>query len=129
MTTKAQRERTLQGQDPMVNLIVGYLLASGWEGDRILKNVASKEYSPNRAVVRVELDAQNKQYWVTGEYTSAGVNVLGTGLICIRATALPEQVASSMAAFVQDAELRISQSFAVRFLGDAGIFSDTVEFA
>lgn len=118
MTTKDERERVLQGQDTIANAIIGYFLAKEWSGDRILKNIAEKEYSPNRAVVRVEYDSENRQYWVSGEYVSKGENVLSGCFACIKATFSPEEIAAGMDRFLKEAETRISQSFAVRFLGN-----------
>ena len=118
MTTKDERERVLQGQDTIANAIIGYFLAKEWSGDRILKNIAEKEYSPNRAVVRVEYDSENRQYWVSGEYVSKGENVLSGCFACIKTTCSPEEIAAGMDRFLNEAETRISQSFAVRFLGN-----------
>lgn len=118
MSTRAERERVLQGQDPIVNTIVGHLTMKGWSGDRILKNVAGKVYSPNRALVRVEYDSVNLHYWVAGEYTSQGENVLSGCFACIKAAASPQEIAVAMDAFLIDAETRISRSFAVHFLGN-----------
>lgn len=117
MTTKAEREVLLQGQDPMVNAIINFLVERGWSNDYILRNVASKEYLPHRAVVRVELDSENNMYYVGGEYTSQGENVLAICMAYIKAEFTPEQVAAAMEKFVQDAEKYINNSFAVRFLG------------
>lgn len=117
MTTKPERELVLQGQDPIANTIIEYLLAKEWSGDRILKNIAEKVYSPNRAVVRVEYDSDNQQYWVTGEYTSKGENVVSGCFACIKARFSPAEIAVAMDCFLNEAETRINQSFAVRFLG------------
>ena len=118
MTTRAEREPLLQGQDLIANAVIGYLLARGWSGDRILKNVAQKVYLPNRALVRVELDSENQQYWVTGEYVSMGENVLSGCFACIKATTSLDEIGAGMDRFIQEAEIRIGRSFAVRFLGD-----------
>ncbi len=118
MTTRAQRECVLQGQDTVVNTIIGHLLAQGWSGDRILKNVANKLYSPNRALVRVEFDSEGQQYWVNGEYTSMGENVLSGCFICIKETSLRADITAAMDRFLMEAESKISQSFAVRFIGN-----------
>lgn len=114
MTASAKLERVLQGQDPVANSLIGYLLAKGWSGDRIVKNVAMKMYSPNRATVRVTPDLDNQQYWVKSEYHSAGENVLSSCFACIKATASPAEMNAAMSRLLQDAESRISQSFAVR---------------
>lgn len=118
MTTRAEREPLLQGQDLIANAVIGYLLARGWSGDRILKNVAQKVYLPNCAQVRVELDSENQQYWVTGEYVSMGENVLSGCFACIKATTSLDEIGAGMDRFIQEAEIRIGRSFAVRFLGD-----------
>lgn len=118
MTTRAERERVLQGQDSIANTIIEHLLAQEWSGDRILKNIAGKVYSPNRAVVRVEFDSANQQYWVTGEYVSKGENVLSGCFACVKARFSPAEIAVAMDAFLKEAETRINQSFAVRFLGN-----------
>lgn len=118
MTTRAEREPLLQGRDLIANAVIGYLLARGWSGDHILKNVAQKVYSPNRALVRVELDSENQQYWVTGEYVSMGENVLSGCFACIKATTSLDEIGAGMDRFIQEAEIRIGRSFAVRFLGD-----------
>lgn len=117
MTTRAERECVLQGKDPVVNTVIAHLSVKGWSGDRILKNVAGKVYSPNRALVRVEYDSENQQYWVTGEYISQGENVLSGCFACIKAAFSPAEIAVAMDCFLNDAETRISQSFAVRYLG------------
>lgn len=118
MTTRAEREPLLQGQDLIANAVISYLLARGWSGDRILKNVAQKVYSPNRALVRVELDSENQQYWVSGEYVSMGENVLSGCFACIKTTSSLEEIGAEMCRYLQEAEIRIGRSFAVRFLGD-----------
>lgn len=118
MTTRAEREPLLQGQDLIANAVISYLLARGWSGDRILKNVAQKVYSPNRALVRVELDSENQQYWVTGEYVSMGENVLSGCFAYIKTTSSLDEIGAEMGRFLQEAETRIGRSFAVRFLGD-----------
>ena len=117
MTTKAEMERVLQGQDPVVSALIGYLLAQGWSGDRIVKNVAFKVHSPNQAVVRVTFDSDYRQYWIKGEYTSEGQNVLGACFACIKATSSPAEIAAEMGDFLRRAESLISNSFAVRYLG------------
>lgn len=121
MTTKAQREVLLQGQDRIANLVISHLVSRGWNGDYILKNVVSKKYSPHTAIVRVELDSENEQYWVRGEYTSVGQNVLAIEFACIKATFTDEQVIAAVDNFIVNAEKAIGQSFAVRFLGTPSV--------
>lgn len=118
MTTRDERERVLQGHDSIANAVIAHLLANGWSGDRILKNIAYKEYSPHRALVRVEYDSDNQQYWVTGDYVSKGENVLSVCFAHIPATFSSEQIAAAMDCFLKEAETRINESFAVRFLGN-----------
>lgn len=117
MTTKAQREVLLQGQDPVANAIIAHLVARGWANESILRNVASKEYLPNTAVVRVELDSENEMYYVLGDYTSCGHNVLAIYTGYIKASSTPEQLTAAMDKFLVDAEKAINESFAVRHLG------------
>lgn len=117
MTTKQERERLLQGQDAMANAIIARLEHHGWKADRILRNAASKTYLPHTAVVRVELDSEFQQYWVRGEYTSVGQNVLSTCYACVQASSTPAEVIVAMDQFLEEAESRINQSFAVRFIG------------
>lgn len=115
MTTKAEREPLLQGQDPFANAAIGYLVAHGWSGDYIIKNTATKRYGPNQAEVWVELDSTNRQYHVTGSYVSAGENAL-SGILVIPGNALPTEVECLMAGYLEKAEARIAKSFAGRFL-------------
>jgi hypothetical protein len=117
MTTKAQREVLLQGKDPVANAIIAHLVAQGWSNDYILKNVASKKYLPHTAVVRVELDSENEMYYVHGEYTSCGQNVLSIYTAYIKAACTPEQRKAAMEKFLLDVEKAINNSFAVRHLG------------
>jgi len=118
MTTKAESEQLTQGNHPIANAIIGYLLARGWSGDSFLKNVTEKVYSPNRALVRVEFDSEGQQYWVNCEYTSMGENVLSGCFICIKETSLRADITAAMDRFLMEAESKISQSFAVRFIGN-----------
>lgn len=115
MTTKAEREPLLQGRDPVANAAIGFLMAHGWSGDRIIKNVATKRYGPNQAEVWVELDSTNRQYHVTGKYVSAGENAL-SGILVIPGNATPSEVEHLMAAYLVKAEDGIANSFAGRFL-------------
>lgn len=117
MTTKQERERLLQGQDALASAIIARLEHHGWKTDRILRNAASKTYLPHTAVVRVELDSEFQQYWVRGEYTSVGQNVLSTCYACIKASSTPDEIVVAMDQFLEEAENRINQSFAVRFIG------------
>lgn len=117
MPRRAELERVLQGQDPIANALIGHLFAQGWSGDFIVKNVAIKVYPPHQAVVRVMPDLAYQQYWVKGEYHSKGENVLSTCTAWVKATASPEEMADAMSHFLREAESRISESFAVRFLG------------
>lgn len=117
MSKKEALERVLQGQDPFAKAIIDHLLAQGWNGDRILKNIALKVYSPHEAVIRVTPDPEYPQYWVKGEYHSKGENVLSTCYACIQAAASPAEVTAAMDRFLEEAEREINQSFAVRFLG------------
>lgn len=118
MTTKAEREELLQGNDLISTFIIGYLLANDWVRDDILKNVATKTYLPHRAVVRVELDSEYGQYWVTGEYTSQGENVISGCIACIKINSPLVDATTRMAKFLTDVESEINQSFAVRFIGN-----------
>lgn len=118
MTTKAEREVVLQGNDPIANAVIAYLVARGWSNEGTLRNVASKRYSPHCAVVRVELDSEYQQYWVHGDYVSKGENVLSTCIATIKAASSPDEIDADMAAFLDETERRINQSFAVRFLGN-----------
>lgn len=117
MTTRAQLEPLLQGTDPLCSAIIAWLLARGWKDDRIIKNVATKTYAPNQASLRVLLDADNDRYYVTGEYTSAGENVLATCYAYIDATAVAAQCDNILTRFMENVERQIAGSFAVRFLG------------
>lgn len=117
MTTRQEREVVLQGKNAMAESVMAHLAAHGWTRERILRNVAHKTYLPHAATVRVELDSENQQYWVKGEYVSKGDNVLATCFACIPSTAAQADVFDAMDAFIQEAEQQINQSFAVRFLG------------
>lgn len=117
MTTKQERERLLQGQDALASAIIARLEHHGWKTDRILRNAASKTYLPHTAVVRVELDSEYHQYWVRGEYTSVGQNVLSTCFACIKDSSTPTEIAAAVDKFLVEAEICINQSFAVRFIG------------
>jgi len=119
MTTKQERELLLQGQDAIANAIIGRFQEKGWRTDYILRNVASKTYLPHTAVVRVEVDTEYQQYWVKGEYTSVGQNVLSTCYACISASATPAELVAAVDRFLVEAEQRINQSFAVRFIGSS----------
>jgi len=46
MTTRQELENLLQGRDAVANAVIDHLLANGWEGDRILKNLATKTIPP-----------------------------------------------------------------------------------
>lgn len=116
MTTKAERERVLQGQDPIAASIIGYLLEKGWSVDRILKNIAQKKYPPHHATIRVEFESEYMRYWVRGEYYSMGGNVLSACYSIIKAAFSVEEIAVAMDRFINDVEREINQSFAVRFL-------------
>lgn len=119
MTTKAQREVLLQGQDAMCNMIVALLVAQGWSNDGILKNLLSKEYPPHHAAIWVELDSDNQLYYLKGEYVSKGDNVLISCLCYIKADSSPAEVAAAVEAYLADAENQIHNSFAVRFIGNS----------
>jgi hypothetical protein len=116
MTTQAELQRLLKGEDPTANGLVKHLLSKGWFADRIIKNIATKEYSPHRALIRVTLDSENDQYWVNGEYTSKGENVLSGCFACIKTGSSLEDSNAAMDDFLEEVEDRIGQSFAVRFL-------------
>lgn len=115
MTTKAEREPLMQGQDTIANAAIGFLVAHGWSGDYIIKNTATKKYGPNQAEVWVELDSVNRQYHVTGRYESAGENAL-SGILVMPGDATPAEVECLMAGYLEKAESRIAESFAGRFL-------------
>lgn len=117
MTTKAERERVLQGQVPIAASIIGYLLEKGWSVDRILKNIAQKKYPPHHATIRVEFESEYMRYWVRGEYRSMGRNILSTCIACIKAASSLAEIAAAMDCFLNDVEQEVNQSFAVRFLG------------
>lgn len=111
----------LQGHDAKAGAIIGYLLWKGWHGDRILKNVAMKMYSPNRALARVTYDQEYGQYWLKGEYSSRGENVLAGVSVCVNADASLEETAGVIELFIREAEIRIAQSYAVRILANPPI--------
>lgn len=116
MTTKSERELLLQGKDLMANAIVAHMLAQGWECDCILKNAVTKQVGPRHASIWVEFDSENQQYWLKGEYTSAGEDVLSTCFCHIKVTSSPEEITKEMARLLTDVDARLSQSFAARFL-------------
>lgn len=116
MTTREEREVLLQGQDPIANLLISCLLREGWQVDRILKNSLSKEYLPHTAVIRVELDSENRMYQLNGEYTSEGRNVLAGYSAYIKADLSLAATVEAMASFIEGTERGINESFAVRFL-------------
>ncbi|TAL65651.1 MAG: hypothetical protein EPN79_10735 [Burkholderiaceae bacterium] len=128
MTTKIERERLLLGQDEKANAIIECLCSRGWIRGSILKNVATKEYRPHVAVVRVEYDSEYQQYWVSGQYDSEGNNVLAGSIACIKGSLDPANIQEAVDDFLVKAEHSIGQSFAVRFqagpkddAGEAGI--------
>lgn len=115
MTTKAEREHLLQGLDPVANVAIGFMVAHGWRGDYRIRNTATKRYGPNQAEVWVELDSTNRQYHVTGRYESAGENVM-SGILVIPGNATRVEIESLLAGYLDEAEVRIANSFAGRFL-------------
>lgn len=117
MTTKAELEVLLQGKDEMTNQIIEFFISRGWAGDRIIKNIATKTYHPNSAVVRVMLDSVNGLYTVSPEYVSCGVNVLQFLSLYIRASTDSAQLKSMLEKQFERIEKEINGSFAVRFLG------------
>lgn len=118
MTTRAEYEPILQGKDAVTNVIIAHFCEQGWQCDDILKNVATKIYSPHRALVRVTFDSDNQQYWVNGEYESKGENVLAIRFACIKKTFSQAEIVDALEAFIIEVESSINQSYAVRFLGD-----------
>lgn len=118
MSRPAALEAVLQGRDVLTNAVIAYLVDRGWSVDRIIKNVAMKQYAPNRATFRVTLDLVYRHYLVAGEYVSEGHNVLSTCFASIKEGTCSEQINAQMNALLCEAEQRINNSFAVRFLGN-----------
>jgi hypothetical protein len=118
MTTKAELEVLLQGKDEMNNQIIEFFISRGWAGDRIIKNIATKTYHPNSAVVRVMLDSVNGLYRVSPEYVSCGENVLRFLDVYIRSSTDCTQLQSILEKQYERIEKEINCSFAVRFLGN-----------
>jgi hypothetical protein len=127
MTPKEHREHLLQGRDKVCNAIIECLLARGWQGDAILKNIVSKRYEPHSATIRVVDDLEYPQYWVKGEYTSVGHNVLSTCYAIIGAEDSLEEIRYKLTRFIEEAEHHIYNSFAVRFIGDGSRFRQVPE--
>ena len=101
--------------------IVDRLVAlHGWYTDRILKNWVAKEYDsavgPKRASLRVTFDAENNQFFLNCEFTSAGEDVLAGCLAVIPATATAAEVEAAVDAHIARAEKAIAGSYAVRLL-------------
>ena len=117
MTTLAEYEPILSGSDPVSSGIIAFFTDRGWRGDYILKNIATKHYPPHHATVRVHLDADNRQYYLKGEYFSQGVNVLALCSAFIKESSTADEVSAILCDFLADAEQYINTSFAVRFLG------------
>lgn len=92
----------------------------GWYTDRILKNWVGKEYDsavgPKRAQLWLSFDAEYNQFFLKGEFTSAGENVLATCLSVIPGTATAAQVEAAVDAHIVQAEKAIAGSYAVRLL-------------
>jgi len=101
-------------------VIARLLTHHGWASDRLRKTVAYKDYESavglKRAVVWITYDAECKQFWMHGEFTSAGEDVLATCYSCISAAADQNTVSNAVDSFVADAERRIAGSYAVRLL-------------
>lgn len=116
MTTKAERERVLQGQDPVAASIIGYLLEKGWSVDRILKNIAQKKYPPHHATIRVEFESEYMRYWVRGEYRSMGRNILSTCIACIKAASSLAEISAAMECFLNDADNKSKSEFCCQIL-------------
>ncbi len=121
MTTKQEREVLLQGKDSMVNGILGFFVERGWVVDRILRNSATKRFEPNQAEIWVELDSENSMYYVKPSYVSCGENVVGLCTLYIKADISAEELENRLGAFIEEVELEINQSFAVRFLGTGAV--------
>lgn len=92
----------------------------GWSTDRILNNWVCKYYDsavgPKRAALWLTFDAECNQYWLRGEFTSAGQNVLATSYAIIPSTAAENEIQSAVDAFIVEAEKEIEGSYAVRLL-------------
>lgn len=119
MTTKAEYEELLQGRDSVTNAIINHLVLCGWEGDRIIKNVAQKRYAPNMATIRVKLDSCNRLYSLEGEYISEGQNVLSIYGCYVKADTPKTEIISAVAEYLRGIEVAISNSYAVRLLANA----------
>lgn len=92
----------------------------GWYTDRILKNWVGKEYDsavgPKRAQLWLSFDAEYNQFFLKGEFTSAGDNVLATCLSVVPGTATAAEVEAAVDAHIEQAEKAIAGSYAVRLL-------------
>lgn len=121
MTPLLARECLLQGQDGVANAIIEEFVVNGWKSDRILKNIAQKEYFPHWASIWISRDAETQKYWVTASYISVGLNVLSCCYRFIDAQATEDVIATAVAGFLREIEGQINQSFAVRLLGSARI--------
>jgi hypothetical protein len=92
----------------------------GWYPDRIRTNWAGKEYDsavgPKRAQLWMSFDAENNQFFLKGEFTSAGEDVLANCMTVIRGTATVDEVEAAVDAHLVRAEKAITSSYAVRLL-------------
>lgn len=98
-------------------VVMARLAEHNWIADRILKTVAVRDFKlPSHASARLTRDTEVPQYWLRGEFHSAGESVLATCHAIIPANADKADIEAHVDRFTAEAERRIAASFAGRFL-------------
>lgn len=113
---KAAYDRMCAGTDNTCNAIVARLVSAGWAPDRILKNVVTRIYGPNQAVLRVHIDVKSNRYWLDGEYVSEGQNALEACHEGFDPLPSSSALETRLSAFLTEVERNIQGTFAMRFL-------------
>lgn len=99
------------------DVVMQRLALNGWVADRPTANTAIKKYqTPSDAVARLTYDKECEQYWLNGEYTSAGVQELSGCFACIPASSEVASIEAKVDIFCVEADSRVEKSFAGRFL-------------
>jgi len=93
----------------------------GWFTDHLVPNWVGKHYktavAPTaRASLRLSHDKVNHQFWLNGEFTSAGENVLATAFACLPEAFDEAEVHAAVDEYIADAEKRIAGAYSVRLL-------------
>lgn len=99
------------------DVVMARLAEHSWVADRIIKTVAIRDFKlPSNAVARLTRDSSQPQYWLRGEFHSAGESVLATCHAIIPVNATKTEIEAKVDQFSAEAERRIAASFAGRFL-------------